>query len=215
MWFLPCVTIVVLLATSSTAVQPQSCPVGDWFQFEFVSILDVVVHPPALPSDLPPDTTFFTDVMLFTEEEIEEVTKQAMDFFNTRFGLEFSLSPPDGLGHCFFENATFAPYSLRPDLGFTATFRHWITNGIQHSTCFPHRNGGFLVKFTADQVLRGTYGGPNGILIHPGALVVWAFDNILTYHQHPLVIQFQTTTPVQCEPKDEFVFTILISTIRY
>ena len=54
--------------------------------------------------------------MLFTEEEIEQVTEDAIQFYNTKYGLDFSQSEPNELGQPFFQNATFFLFRLSPEV---------------------------------------------------------------------------------------------------
>ena len=105
---------------------------GDWFQAEYVAIMDKVAP-------------------------LEIETNQAIEFFNTNFGLDFSQSGPDEVGQCFFENAMFRPFHTDPNLGYTITFHRWIISGTTRSTCFPNHDGGFLATFNPEQLLRGTY----------------------------------------------------------
>ena len=53
--------------------------------------------------------TFFREVLGFDDSEIEQETQNAFQFFNERFGLDFSQSEPNELGIRSFENATFQP----------------------------------------------------------------------------------------------------------
>ena len=53
--------------------------------------------------------TFFREVLGFDDAEIQQETQNAFQFFNERFGLDFSRSEPNELGIRFFQNATFQP----------------------------------------------------------------------------------------------------------
>ena len=57
--------------------------------------------------------------MLFTEEEIEQVTEDAIQFFDTMYGLDFSQSEPNELGQRFFQNATFFPFRTSPEAQYS------------------------------------------------------------------------------------------------
>ena len=51
--------------------------------------------------------TLFREVLGFDDSEIEQETQNAFQFFNERFGLDFSQSEPNELGIRSFESATF------------------------------------------------------------------------------------------------------------
>ena len=77
-------------------------------------------------------------------------------FFNKRFGLNFTLSEPDELGQRFFQNATLQPYSRHPLPGFVA-FNRWLVTGNTRSKCYTLSVGGYAVRLTGEQTLKGTY----------------------------------------------------------
>ncbi len=115
-------TLVTIIATA-TAIEPQTCPGPDeWFTSVFVSLADAVV--PVSVTSLSPDVDlkFFKDIMLYTDQEIEDATQDAIEFFSTKYGLDFSASQPDELGQRFFENATSFAFELSPEVGYTITF---------------------------------------------------------------------------------------------
>lgn len=198
-------TAFVALIATATAIEPQTCPgPNEWFTAEFVALADVLIN--VSDSMLVPDVNlhFFREIMHFSEKEIEDVTEEALDFFNTKYGLNFLTSAPDQQGRRFFENAIFYAFEFSPAVQYTITFNRWLINGRTKSTCFPNRDGGFGVFFTAEQTLRGTYGGVEGKPIRPGEMVVWGFYNIPVCPQQPLVIQYSSGTPFRSEPIDGF-----------
>ena len=142
--------------------------------------------------------------MLFTEEEIAQVTEDAIQFFNTRFGLNFSQSEPNELGQRFFENATLQPYRLPPEIQQTVTFNRWIVSGNIRSVCFENHYGGFNVQFRDQQLLHGTYGGEQGTPVALSDNVLYGFYNIPVCAQEPLVIRFTSCSPVHVDPHDGF-----------
>ncbi len=191
------------LIAAATAVEPQECPgPNEWFTSEFVSLADKLVPADAL--DLTPDVDlrFFREIMFFSEEEIEESTKKAIEFFNTVFGLDFSDSQPDEFGQRLLGNATFFPFDFSPLSEYTVTFHRWIINGRSKPLCFNNRAGGFAVTFSSDQILYGTYGGAEGKPIKSGEVVVWGYFKIPVCPQQPLVIQYQSATPYRVVPED-------------
>ena len=76
--------------------------------------------------------------MLFTEEEIVQVTEDAIQFFNTRFGLDFSQSEPDEWGHRFYQNATMWPARVSPEVHYAVTFNRWIMS-TRHGGFYSNR----------------------------------------------------------------------------
>ena len=184
--------LVVLCFGSVYSVQPTSCPTRDWFDAEFVSIADSVVSVVAIPD---PDFSYFKEVMMFTEDETKQVIDDAIEFFNARFGLDFSQSEPNELGERLFQNATFIPFRQSPDVNYTITYNRWIITGKTRNLCFENREGGFSVSFGSEQLLRGSYGGEQGIPIAAGDSVFYGFYNIPVCPQEPIVIRFSSNTP--------------------
>lgn len=82
--------IVFVWVIASTSVGGQTCP-RDWFAAEY-SIITNNTFP---RTDFRPDTdfSFFRDVAKFTSEEIESTIQGAIDFYASRFGLDFSSQP--------------------------------------------------------------------------------------------------------------------------
>ena len=95
---------------------------------------------PASDRDL--DLTF-REELWFSEAEIDLARQSAIDFFNTRFGLDFSQTDPNISKRRVFQNATFEPFFLT--VPFTASVDHWLVNGNTRSgRCFER---GFVVDF--------------------------------------------------------------------
>ena len=188
------IILVVLCFGGAYSVQPTSCPTRDWFAAEFVSIIESVVSAITQPD---PDFSFFKEVMMFSEDEIKEVTDDAMEFFNTRFGLDFSQSEPNEFGLRVFQNATFLPHRQSPDVKYTVTYNRWIITGNTRNLCFENREGGFIVTFSGEQLLRGSYGGELGIPVVFRDGLTYGFYNIPVCPQEPIVIRFSSNTPVR------------------
>ena len=186
------------------ALQPTSCPTPDWFSAEFVSISDIVISSPSAAVIPDPDLTFFRGVMLFSEEEIEKVTNDAIQFFNVKYGLDFSQSEPNELGQRFYQNAVLAPFKISPETQTTVTYNRWIISGNTGNLCFEQRDGGLGVTIIDDQLLHGSYGGEDGIPITPGGGVslLYGFYNFPVCPQQPLVIQYSSGTPFRAVPYD-------------
>ena len=194
---------VFLVAHSAGSSLQSECP-ADWFTAEFVSIADTVVPSSALGLTLDSNLSFFRNIMMFTDEEIEATTQIAMDFFKSKFGLDFSQTPPDELGQRTIGNATFYPYRTPQETQFTVTFSRWIISGNTKNFCFKNRDGGFTVMFSEDQMLYGTYGGQDGKPISPGEIIVYGFYNIPVCPQEPIVVQYNSATPVRFDPVDGY-----------
>ena len=195
------IVILFCVFTGSNA-RSSNCPTPQWFVAEFVSIADQVVSPPVILLDS--SLSFFRDVMLFTEEEIAQVEEDAIQFFDTRFGLDFSQSEPDEWGRRFYQNATFLPARVSPEIHYAVTFNRWIVSGNTRSVCFENRVGSFRVDFSGEQILHGTYGGEGGLPVAPRDTLNYGFYNIPVCPQQPLVIRWSTATPGRVEPHDGY-----------
>lgn len=149
-----------------------------------------------------PELTFFRDVMGLRDDDIQHVLSDAIKFSNETYGLDFSRSPPNDQGQLFFENALMFPYRFRENPHFTLVFNNWIQTGNTHHSCEEVLEGGYLVIFTGEQLLHGTYGGEEGIKIDPQGSFLYAFNVISICDQSPVVIQVQNETPFRLEPID-------------
>ena len=183
----------------TTSVESQTCP-QEWFAAEY-SIITNNTFP---RTDFRPDAnfSFFRDVAKLTPEEIDSTVQNAIDFYATRFGLDFSSSDPDELGVRRYQNATFTP--LRFPVTFTATVNRWLRNGNTNSVCYAVGIGGLLGGFTGFQMLHGTYGGEDGILANRGHSLGYGYFSIDVCPQQPLLIQFQTPIPGRPDPIDGY-----------
>ena len=131
-----CVILVTAIITNTAGIViAQQCPV-EWFAAEFSLIADRTV--PASTREAQFDTctnlTFFKDVLKFTPAEIESATQNAIEFFISRYGLDFSASQIDARGQRHFQNATMFP--LRAPVPFIATYNRWLATGSTKSKCF-------------------------------------------------------------------------------
>ena len=196
-------TVINVCITAATSVHPQQCPgPNDWFSSQFVSLVDQVI--PISLTAPSPDVylRFFKDIMHFSDAEIKDATEDAINFFNTKYGLDFSDQQPDELGRRFLGDATFFAFELAPEQKYTITFHRWLITGDTIPTCFENRDGGFQVSFSSETMLHGTYGGVEGKPIQPGELLVWGFYNIPVCPQQPIVIHYESRTPFRTEPVD-------------
>ena len=191
----------ILFAVSSLTVSSQTCP-SDHFSAVFVATADQVLDAPigAVPD---PELTFFRDVLKFRDEDIRHAAEDALRFFNETYGLDFSTSlPPNDQHELFFENAKLNPFFLSKEIKFTITSNNWIRTGSTRSSCYTLSDGGFQVSFLGDQTLYGSYGGPEGKPVGIGNALGYGFFSIDVCQQSPIILQFQTATPLRAEPID-------------
>ena len=184
----------------------QICLPMNNFDAEFPSIVDHIL-PESEPFFFTTATNFFQNIMKFNDTEIERVTNDAITFFRTNFGVDFSSAPPDANGTRFLAsiNATFIPYELNPALGYSITFNQWTVDRTRRSYCSDNRDGGFIVIFGSDTILHGTYGGEVGLPIKTNERILYGFYNIpFCRNQPPMIIQFQSASPVRIDTVDGF-----------
>ena len=117
--------------------------------------------------------------------------RTAREYFNTTFGLDFPDLNSDG--RAYFESATL--YYMRNPFTHFVTVNRWISNGNTRSRCIDALNGGLRVTFTANQVLRGTYGGATGRTVVMGEDLLWGYYSINACPQQPILIQYASTVP--------------------
>ena len=173
-----------VLVTNAAA---QSCPANLNSEAQIVFYNDRVLSSEIRqPIVVDTNLTFFREVLGFDDAEIQQETQNAFQFFNERFGLDFSLLEPNDLGVHFFQNATFQPF--RAPSGPTATFNRWLLTGNIRSRCFTTALGGYRVNFTGEQTLRGTYGGEEGIQVTNNGILQYAYIFISIPGRDPLVI---------------------------
>ena len=86
------------------------------------------------------DLVFFRETLRFTEEEIDREREAAIDFFNQRFGLDYSSIEPDELGQRVLGNTTFRPVYFP----YNATLVHnqWLLNRKSRTNCYQLGDGG-------------------------------------------------------------------------
>ena len=172
----------------------QSCPGNLNSEAQIIFHSDRMFSPEALQAArVDTNLTFFRQVLGFDDAEIEQVTQNALQFFNERFGLDFSQSEPNELGIRSFQNAIFQP-SRQPS-GTFATFNRWLLTGSTRSRCLIVSIGGYYVNFIGEQTLRGTYGGEEGVQVTSGRIVSYDYLSFSLSRREPFVIQRRTTIP--------------------
>ena len=73
----------------------------------------------------------------------------------------------------------------------------WILTGNTRTKCFPTPIGGFLVTFSGEQILKGTYGGEEGIDVLNDRTLAYEFVSISVPPCEPIVIQRHTPIPIE------------------
>ena len=193
---------VLIFAVSSLAVCSQTCP------SEHFSAVFTATGTFSGPVD-DPELTFFKTYLGLRDSDIQHTTDDAIQFFNNTFGLDFSNSPPNEKNERFLSSAKMSPFMLSPDVvDYIVTDNHWIRTGNTRSSCYHIREGGFQVTFSAERILCGSYGGAEGKPVGTTNLVAYGFFHIDVCKQSPVIIQFQSSTPIRTEPIDGIaVFT--------
>ena len=190
--------IAVLFVIIGGSLAQYDCPAG-WFDVTWVVALDQIVPLDITQQFLDTNLTFFKNILLYNNEEIEEFTLKAINFFKRRFGLDFSQSPITPQGFRIFENATMYPF--RAPVEVVATYNRWVINGREGNTrCFNMREGGYQVSFTGNQMIYGTYGGEQGQVLTPAEELGYrSFSTNFCGHT-PTIIQCGSISPTFRDP---------------
>ena len=190
---------ILVVGVSSLTLLSQTCP-SEPFSAVFTTSFDQTFDTLSGFVQDDPELDFFKTYMQFRDTAIQHTVDDAIQFFKDRFGLDFSASTPNGKNERFFENAKMSPYVLPPDeFNYIVTVNNWFRSGNTRSTCYLIRDGGFEVTFSANQTLRGSYGGATG---KQAGLLSYGFYNIEVCKQSPIIIQYQSATPFRIEPID-------------
>ena len=211
-WILVLALAGIEVATSIPAIgaiyhgHPTCVP----FSAIFLAVIDQTIDT-ASPVIDDPGLSFFRDIMMFRDNTIQHTINDAINFFNETYGLDFSLSPPNDQNEYFYENAKLSPFRLPHEkIDYMVTFNNWIQSGSTRSSCYRIRDGGFQVTFpSGDQLLRGSYGGDDGVLATVTDVVTYGFYNIDVCQQSPVIIQYQSSAPISQESADKGTFFTL------
>ena len=190
----------LVFAVSSLAVSSQTCP-SNHFSAIFVATVDQVFDE-RIGAVFDPEFTFFRDVLKYRDEDIRHAAEDAFRFFNETYGLDFSTAPPNPQHQLTLGNAQLNPFFLSKEIKYTVTSNNWIRTGSTRSSCYTLDDGGFRVHFLGDQTLYGSYGGPEGKPAGMGNVLAYGFFSINVCQQSPVLLQFQTATPLRPEPID-------------
>ena len=190
---------ILVCVMSSLAVNSHTCP-SQHFSAVFTITVDQTIDELASVND--PELTFFKTYLKFRDSDIQHTIDDAIQFFNNTYGLDFSNSPPNEKNERFFQNAKMSPIILPDFLDVILTDNHWIRTGNTRSSCYRIRDGGLQVTFSAEQTLYGSYGGAEGKSVGITNVMGYGFYIIDVCEQSPVIIQFQTSSPVRTEPID-------------
>ena len=192
--------ILVVAVWRQQEVLSQTCP-SEPFTAVFTSSMDQTLDSPEIVVD-DPELAFFKTIMQFRNAAIQHTVDDAIQFFNETFGLDFSASTPNQQNERFFENAKMSPYILASKVNYIVTVNNWFRNGNTRSSCYLIREGGFRATFSAEQTLRGSYGGATGKPAGVTNAIIYGFVSIEVCKQSPIIIQIQSSTPFRIEPID-------------
>ncbi len=117
--------LVCLTALAGTTAAYGKCP-SKWFDVVMPVIIDTEVS--ITESSLDTDLVFFREVLKLSENELNQTTQDAIEFFNSRFGLDFSQSEIDPAGRRSFGNAILSPYDTK-DRPMFLVINSWLING--------------------------------------------------------------------------------------
>jgi len=125
-------TLVVLFSfLVITSAAAQYCPTSQIASDAQIILHEETVIPASLGRVFDPNLTYFREVLGYSDDEIQQEVQNALQFFSERFGLEFSLTQPNELGQCFFQNATLQPIIRL--VNTTAVLKRWMLNGNTRS----------------------------------------------------------------------------------
>ena len=158
------IVTAILISMFLGCINSQECPSG-WFDVSFAITIDTTISRDDF-SGVDSDLHYFKETLRLTNEETDQVTQDALEFYNTTYGLDFSNSPIDAAGRRHFENATLIPFEV--PFNVPVTHNRWIINGRKGvNRCFYMTEGGYNAVFMGEQMLHGTYGGEKGRLVVP------------------------------------------------
>ena len=200
--------VVGLFTALVTNAAAQACPANLNSEAQIVLYSDRTT-PLDATAGVDTNLTFFREVLGFDDARIQHETQNAFQFFNERFGLDFSLLEPNELGVHFFQNATFQPFKVA--CGPTANFNRWLLTGNTQSRSFTTAFGGYRVDFTGEQTLRGTYGGEDGIQVTSSRALGYEYISFSIPRRDPLVIQRWTPIPNEAAQIGLFVLIYELS----
>ena len=109
-------------------VASQTCSTP--FDAMFAGVTDITLPDSVLVLG-DPQMSFYRDLVGFTDQQTEQVMQNALEHFNTQFGLNFSNIQPDSNNVRFFENSNFGP-GMFP-VNETIVSNRWLVTGNRQS----------------------------------------------------------------------------------
>lgn len=137
------------------------------------------------------------------DEQIEQEKQDAMDFFDSYFGIDFKedgqpLEGEEDVGSLYIPGlATLRPYAVSPSLKNRVTTA--VSDGHPVEAGEKVHEAGWLVTVTAKRgaELGGTFGGDRGRAVRPGTSMkygTWHFRNP-KYDSDDAEIHFESSEP--------------------
>ena len=195
--------VLGLFMLNSTGAQSCSTP----FRATYATITRLESMTTILPPD--PNITFYRENLRFSDAEVEQERNNALQYFKTQFGLDFSNAEPNQLGQRVVGNASFEFSSER--VNFTAVANNWLVSGSTKSRCFNIGAAGFEVVFNDNMMLHGVYGGEEGRPVFDGDTVTYGYFIIYDASNHqPTLIQSRSEVPSRTLPVEGWFVEELI-----
>ena len=202
-----------MASTPAASHSPQGACPQEWFDAKIVYVTDQVISPAVFAASPDTNLTYFTDILGFSGAQIEDATQNAIEFYQERFGLDFSQSAVNQLGQRTFQNATMNPFMEDERITNIGTINKYILTGRTTNVCFRVRAGGYIVNIQGNQLLHGTYGGQQGIPADSSVLIAAGYYHIpisLRKYRTGIrqqsnsvqIVRFQSNTPIRTEPID-------------
>ena len=191
------ISIAVLSLQFATTLG-QQCPA---FTATFTTLVEQTIDElNILIND--PELIFFKEVVGFRDSDIKHAIDDALKFFNETYGLDFSLAPPNEQQERVLGNAKLRLFRAPDNFRLFLVSSNWIQTGSTRFTCRDVYFGGFVVDFTGDELLHGTYGGADGKPVGVGNSLEYGFFVIDVCNQSPIIIQYSSSAPIRFEPID-------------
>lgn len=193
----------MLAAPGALADRGRGCatPTPEGFRKLLVYIAE---GPASAGSITDPDAVlaFQRKVMGRDRAAVMAYVEEAKRFFLQRFGLDFTgVSAPTPVGPWEIDGATLAGSVFDPGHGCTAYVVSEESVGEEGWTV---RDASFGVSTTADQILRGTWGGSAGKAVRAGSFVVFGDYNVKADRpgrgrDSTIMIHFESGSPISAD----------------
>ncbi len=119
-----CIAATALFAALSTApTSAQTCP-SEWFN-SVITIIGEQKVSASLLGHRDPTGTFLSTTLGYSSDNIEQLDRDVVTFFNSTHGLDFSQSVPNERGERQYQNATLYQFEAQFDL--YAIFNCWFS----------------------------------------------------------------------------------------